>query len=114
MDRIGTSLYRACEWIMKFAYLNILWVVFSLVGLLVLGLFPSTTAMLAVCRKWIMKQPDIPIFKTFWETYKKDWIISNIIGAVLIVSSYFIYIEASIVIESSSTVLQYSKYPLFY
>jgi uncharacterized membrane protein YesL len=84
------GLYRACEWIMRFFVTNVLWLLFNLpivffvlnlllaetinavaVSMLPIAIlvpfvfFPATTAMFAVVRKWIMKQPDIPIVRSF-------------------------------------------------
>ena len=87
------GLYRMSEWIMKFAYVNLLWLLFSCVGLLVFGIMPSTAALFAVVRKWIMGQHDIPVFKMFWETYKKCFIKINIIGIILYIIGIILYID---------------------
>ncbi|WHZ03216.1 YesL family protein [Neobacillus sp. YX16] len=83
----GTSttnrIYSATEWIAKFAYINLLWIGFSLVGLVVLGLFPATISMFTVIRKWIMGEGDIPIFRTFWVTYKSEFLRSNGLGLLV-------------------------------
>ena len=56
-----------CEWVLKFFYANLLWFVFTMLGLGVFGFMPATTALFSVTRKWIMGKTDIPIFKTFWQ-----------------------------------------------
>jgi uncharacterized membrane protein YesL len=76
-------IYSATEWIAKFAYINLLWIGFSLIGLIVLGFFPATIAMFAVIRKWIMGEGDIPIFRTFWNTYKSEFLRSNGLGLIV-------------------------------
>jgi uncharacterized membrane protein YesL len=74
------GIYRVMDWVMKLVYLQCLWMVFSIAGLLVFGLFPSTMAMYAVTRKWIMAGADIPVFSTFWQAYKKEFVRTNILG----------------------------------
>jgi uncharacterized membrane protein YesL len=80
---VTNGVYRFCEWVTRLAYLNLLWITFSLAGLLVFGIMPATTAMFTVTRKWIMEDSDIPIFKTFFEAYKKEFKQANLFGLVL-------------------------------
>lgn len=79
----ANRVYSATEWIAKFAYINLLWIGFSLVGLVVLGLFPSTISMFTVIRKWILGERDIPIFQTFLITYKSEFHRSNGLGLLV-------------------------------
>ncbi|WP_161568212.1 YesL family protein [Anaerobacillus alkaliphilus] len=92
------SFYVACEWIVRLALVNILWVGFSLLGGVVLGIFPATIAMFTITRKWIQGETDLPIFQRFWAVYRKEFIKSNvfgfilvIIGAVLVTDIYIFY-----------------------
>jgi uncharacterized membrane protein YesL len=85
--------YRLCDWIMKLAYINILWISFSLLGLIVFGLFPATAAMFVIVRKILMDKDEIPILKTFWESYKSEFLKSNILGLILIITGYILYID---------------------
>lgn len=66
-------MYGACEAIMKIAWLNTLWVLFTLGGGVVFGWAPSTAAMFTVVRKWLLGRTDAPVFKTFYQTYKKEF-----------------------------------------
>jgi uncharacterized membrane protein YesL len=81
----ANRIYSATEWISKFAYINLLWIGFSLAGLLVFGLFPATISMFTIIRKWIMGEGDIPIFRTFWTTYKSEFFRSNGLGLLVAV-----------------------------
>ncbi|WP_088102056.1 YesL family protein [Halalkalibacter urbisdiaboli] len=85
--------YRISEWIMRLAYINILWVAFTLLGLIVFGFMPATAAMFAIIRKWIMKDEDVPIFKTFWSYYKQDFVKVNLLGLSLAIIGYILYID---------------------
>lgn len=62
-------------------------------------LFPATAAMFAVARKWVMGEVDVPLFKTFFRSYKENYkqamlggILYTILFIVLIVD-FFVYRE---------------------
>jgi uncharacterized membrane protein YesL len=95
MDGKGlmTGFYRISEWIMRLAYVNILWGVFILFGGIVFGVGPSTVAMFAVTRKWVMGETDIPIFRTFLKSYKTEFKKANILMLLLLVIGYVLYID---------------------
>ncbi len=92
------------EWMLKFLYVNFLWICFSLVGLVMFGLFPATVAMFAIFRKWIMGETDIPIFRSFWRYYKKDFLKSNRLGLLLLVIGYTLYIDFQLLQYASDSV----------
>ena len=102
------GLYLACEWIMRFAATNVIWFLFNLPILLVILnllsadrigqvtfsyiaivilipfiLFPSTTAMFAVVRKWVMKEEDIRIFQSYCKYYKENYVKSMAGGLIV-------------------------------
>ncbi|WP_449538955.1 YesL family protein [Ferdinandcohnia sp. Marseille-Q9671] len=80
MNKTVNWAYSATQWIAKFAYLNLIWMGFTIIGLIVLGFFPATISMFAVIRKWVRGETDIPLFSTFWNTYKSEFIRSNVLG----------------------------------
>lgn len=84
------KLFTLCEWVMKLAYLNILWFLFSLAGLLVLGMMPATIALFSIIRKWQWKETDFPIWRTFLSIYREEFKKSNRLGWCLIASGVFI------------------------
>lgn len=87
------KLYKIAEVIAKIVYLNLLWVVFSLLGVVALGLFPATAAMFSVIRKWLIGENDIPIFKTFLEHYKSEFVQTNLLGYAMILLGAVLYID---------------------
>ncbi|MBM7570324.1 YesL family protein [Aquibacillus albus] len=87
------GIYKICMWLMRFAYLNLLWLVFTLIGLVFLGFFPATSAMFSIERKWIHGQDDTPIFAAFWKEYKHRFIQVNCIGFLLSFFGLLIYIN---------------------
>ncbi|MEH7095819.1 YesL family protein [Neobacillus vireti] len=95
MRRKGFSgfIYMITELVMQFAYLQLLWIAFTLVGLGLLGIFPSTAAMFSVVRKWIIGEEDIPVFKTFWQTYKTEFVRVNGLGLILSAIGWLLYVD---------------------
>jgi uncharacterized membrane protein YesL len=120
------GLYKVSEWIMRLSGTNLLWFIFSipfffmLVPMLVpvqgdadpkavliqmailaaivapFTLFPATTAMFSVARKWVMGEADVPIIKTFWKGYRENYkqsmlggFLYAILGVVLIMNYSF-------------------------
>lgn len=96
MNGFVAGYYRFAVWVTRFAYLNILWVLFSLFGLVFFGLLPATSAMFAVVRKWINGETDIPIFQTFWKSYRKEFMKINLLGYLIILIGYLLTIEFQI------------------
>ena len=93
MENLVLGYYRICIWITRFAYVNILWVAFTVLGLFVFGFMPATAAMFSVLRKWVNRDHEIPIFQTFWETYKKEFVQANIFGYLIAIIGYVLYID---------------------
>ncbi|WP_226086061.1 YesL family protein [Mesobacillus sp. S13] len=83
MNTLANRAFAATEWITKFAYINLLWIGFSLAGLIVLGYFPATIAMFTIIRKWLKGETEIPIFRTFWTTWKSEFFHSNGLGLLV-------------------------------
>ena len=87
------KLFTVCEWITRGAYLNILWMAYTAAGLFVFGFMPATTAMFAVIRKWLQKETDIPVWRTFHDVFKQEFIKSNTLGIFLTVISVILYLD---------------------
>ena len=85
-------MYGACEAIMKIAWLNALWVLFTLGGGIVFGWAPSTAAMFTVVRR-LLGRTDAPVFKTFYQTYKKEFFKTNGIGLILLAAGTILFVN---------------------
>ncbi|WP_309120170.1 DUF624 domain-containing protein [Paenibacillus sp.] len=102
--------YRISEWIMRLSVTNVLWIVTAfpvfffvlnlfvatdeqqvqafLLAIAVLApftLFPSTSAMFALARKWVTGDGDVPLLKTFFRSYKENYLQSMIGGLFFMV-----------------------------
>ncbi|KKK39767.1 hypothetical protein WQ57_00245 [Mesobacillus campisalis] len=113
MSKTANRAYGATEWIAKFAYLNLLWIGFSLLGLVVLGFFPSTIAMFAIIRKWLKGETDIPIFRTFWTTYKAEWVRGNGLGLFMAAIGGMIVLNLVFIRNSGSAGISVIQIPLY-
>ncbi|MFC0560562.1 YesL family protein [Halalkalibacter alkalisediminis] len=100
------------DWVIRFVYVNILWILFSLLGLVLVGFFPATTAMVAIVRKWIMGEYDIPIFKSFLKAFQTDFKRANTLGYILIVIGAVLYIDSQILQQLSNPYWQLLHIPM--
>lgn len=113
MGGLMGGLYRICEWIMRLAYVNILWILFTLVGLGVVGIMPSTAAMFAVTRKWIRGETDIPVFATFWSSYKSEFVKVNLLGLIMGAAAVILYLDFRIFQYSTNDLMQMFSFVFF-
>jgi len=84
------------EWILRLVWTNLLWIAFTLSGLVIGGIFPATIAMFTVTRKWAKKEMDFSIWEIFKDTYKKEWVNANKIGLVFACIAVFLFIDLRI------------------
>ncbi|MFD2706707.1 YesL family protein [Salibacterium lacus] len=89
--------YKISLLISRMAYVNVLWLVFTLAGLVVFGFMPATVAMFSVVRQWIHKNREVEVFRFFWKTYKTEFLKSNALGAVLFVIGTLLYVNFQLV-----------------
>jgi uncharacterized membrane protein YesL len=101
------KLLGICQWITRLAYINLLWLLFMILGLFILGAAPATVAMFTLIRKWIMGESDLPVFTTYWETYKKEFWKANSLGFILAGISIILYLDWRLISS-----LQGSLYPI--
>jgi uncharacterized membrane protein YesL len=98
--------------LLNLAYLNLLWIFFSILGLFMFGFFPATSSMFAVIRKWVMGDLEIPIFKTFWSHYKMYFLKSNLLGLVLTLVGFFLFFDFRLVQQFQSGYMLFFYYSL--
>jgi uncharacterized membrane protein YesL len=115
MDTSGfmESLNKLLEWISRLAFLNLLWISFSLLGLVIFGFFPATVAMFAVARKWMLGNDEMSIFKTFWTAYKQEFLKSNLLGLMISVISIILYIDFRFVQLAENSIASILYVPFF-
>ena len=92
-NKLFNNFYQFGETVLLLLYVNALWICFTLLGLIIFGLGPSTVAMYAIFRHWAMGRDDLPVFKTFWETFKREFLKANILGVILLMIAYMLYVN---------------------
>nr|WGD58452.1 YesL family protein [Bacillus subtilis]WGD81504.1 YesL family protein [Bacillus subtilis]WGD83543.1 YesL family protein [Bacillus subtilis]WGD94165.1 YesL family protein [Bacillus subtilis]WGE02898.1 YesL family protein [Bacillus subtilis] len=102
---VTNGLNRFCTWVMRLAYLNVLWILFSLAGLIVFGLMPATAAMFTVAREWAKGNTDAPVFSVFFRTFKKEWRASQILGLIVVTAVLFLFADMRIAAQMDQPVL---------
>jgi uncharacterized membrane protein YesL len=88
-ERFNTIVYG----MLKLAYLNLLWILFTFIGLVAFGFFPATAALFTVVRKWLLRDEKESVFTAFWHTYKKEFFKSNGCGFIFTVIGYILYYD---------------------
>lgn len=105
MRRMDGKLYKSMEFIMNAFLLNLLWL---LLCLPILTIFPATTAMFGVVREW-KKQNDIRIFTAFFRLFRENFKQSFLIGILWLVFTGLLLGDLIIINQLNSSV----KYILF-
>ncbi|MFT9846401.1 YesL family protein [Aneurinibacillus sp. REN35] len=80
---VGGGVYRACEWIAFLAYVNVLWLLFSLLGCILFGFMPATAAMFFCIRKYRFETKDFPVWATFWQVFRREYRSAQKVGGIL-------------------------------
>jgi len=93
MGKMAERFNEICIRILQLVYLNLLWMAFSLLGLVLLGIGPATLAMFTVIRHWIRGKKDIPIFSTFWKAYRENFIESAMLGILYFAVGVVLYVD---------------------
>ena len=93
MDKMAERLNDICIRILQLVYLNILWITFTLLGFVLVGIGPATLAMYSVIRQWIRGNSDIPIFSTFWQAYRSSFKEASVIGMIYLVIGWILYVD---------------------
>lgn len=113
MNFTNNFIYNVTEWITRFAYLNLLLVTFTLIGGVLFGFFPATTAMFAVTRQWLKGNTDTPIFKSFWGYYRKDFLKSNLLGLFIVIVGIIIIADILYIQSNNNDFITWTYIPLF-
>lgn len=97
------KLMKGLTWLANMVHIQILWIVFTLLGVVVGGLFPSTFSMFSVMRKLIIEKDTFSLNDAFWTEYKKDFIKKNGIGYAIFVLALLLnyYLRSAISIQNS-------------
>lgn len=93
MQEFNNKLNRFGEWVIRLVSLNFLWIGFTILGLGVLGIFPATSAVFSMIRKWFMGNENIKTASEFIYFYKKDFLKSNLLGYVFVILITILWVD---------------------
>lgn len=83
-----------------------LWILFTIVGLVAFGFFPATAAMFGVVRRLIKDEESFKIFPTFWALFRTDFLKANGFGLVFLLIAYLFFFNLYF-LEANSGKLQF-------
>jgi len=96
------KLVSIMSWITRFFYIQLLWIGFSLFGLVIGGLFPATFTLFGISRKWIREGANFPIFQTYLKMFKGMFIKANILGWFMVLFAFSLYFYYSWFIDEDT------------
>ena len=86
--------------------LNILWTLGCLSGLIVLGIFPATVAMVAVIKHMVMEDDNPSIVRLFLENFNEQFFMANLLGYFMVAIGLIIFIDIRWIQEMNEGLLQ--------
>ncbi|MDV2686172.1 DUF624 domain-containing protein [Alkalihalophilus lindianensis] len=112
---VAGGIYKVCDWLMKLAILNLIWLLFVVMGLGLFGVFPATVAMLYVLKCWVRTE-ECKTFSYFASVYKQSFVKANLlmiatvaVGAVLMINMVIVQAMEGLL----RVILQYGMVFLF-
>lgn len=81
------------EWVLRLIWTNLLWIGYTLLGLVIFGIMPATVALFTVTRRWTRKEFNFSIWEVFKETYFSEWKDSNKIGLVFWLIGFVLVVD---------------------
>lgn len=100
----ASSIMVVLDKIIKLIYVNLLWFIFTILGLGVFGLMPATAAVFSLTRKIMNNQEIDRVFNEFWQLYKGSFMSSNLAGLIFYTIGLLLYIDFRIVLNFEGTV----------
>ncbi|UOQ87312.1 YesL family protein [Gracilibacillus salinarum] len=85
--------------IIRIAWLNFLWILFTLIGVVAGGIFPATTASISVARKWIQKKEVKSVYQAFKQAYRQEFIRANMIGYILVAIAAILFVNYQAILQ---------------
>ncbi|QGH32818.1 DUF624 domain-containing protein [Gracilibacillus salitolerans] len=93
MEKLTDIVRIFCIHLLKLVYLNMLWFLFTIFGIILFGIIPAT---LAVCKvqHHLLTEKHVPsIGRLFWETYRSHFFKVNQLAIVLGSIGFIIYFD---------------------
>lgn len=88
----------------RFAGLNLCWLVFTVLGLGVLGLFPATAALFYIARQWVLGEHDDPLIPLFASRFKAYFIKANMAGWAFAILGWILHLNYQVIAAADGSI----------
>jgi len=95
MFRIDGVLYRMLDKAVDFFFLNVIWI---LLCIPIITIFPATVAMFGVIRQWVRKE-DVPVFNSFFKLFKENFKKGFMAGIIWFGLAYLLYFNITVSLQ---------------
>lgn len=109
---IWSKVSSAVDFGLRAVELSLLWMVFSAVGLVIVGVGPATAAAHSVARKNVLRT-DVPVFRTFISTFRREFVRANQLAWVLMAVGLILAWDSRIALYAHPGILHLLVIPLF-
>lgn len=109
MQGIAEVYYKYASKIAMVFYLNLLWILFSCLGLVVLGIAPATAVLYKLSAK-VLAGEEFPVFNTYLIEYKACFMKANLLVGLLLVVLYGLLVQYQILIMYNSLYFLIARY----
>ncbi|WP_181833016.1 YesL family protein [Bacillus taeanensis] len=99
MLNLNSRIYRFLEKSVDFFLLNVLWIVMCLP---IITIYPATTAMFGVVRKWVLGKEIHGVFKTFFSLFKDNFVQTMGISIIWTALGLFLYWDLKLIQPTES------------
>lgn len=82
---------------MRLAIVNLLWLFFTLLGLVIAGFFPATIALFTIINTWLNGENTESLIHTFWKHFRKYFFWGNKLGIILLLFLTIVYIDYQLI-----------------
>lgn len=106
---MSLRIYRMSDFIMKITLLNFYWILITIAGVGVFGVFPATVAVFAVVRQW-SRGNDEKFFRQFVTYVKKDFWQANALGYILVIIGVLLYTDVQFLLQMDGLLQEFMKY----
>ncbi|MCT2085676.1 DUF624 domain-containing protein [Microbacterium enclense] len=108
MNVVNEGVRTTCIWIARLAYLNLIWLLFALAGLVVFGFFPAAVAGYQITRDWVHnpESREQPVFRRFASLFRANLLRANLAGAVIVAIALLLIAALRLAWESSDAAWQ--------
>ncbi|MGG4488291.1 YesL family protein [Metabacillus idriensis] len=92
-QKFRETFYHLTDWIVRLIYLHLLWVAFTLLGLVLFGWVPASIAAQTILRKWMISEQPFNTIQLFWKTYRKEFLNSQKANGVILFTGSLLIID---------------------